>query len=53
MFGYVDVQSTDLTKHRQNGKKRKKKKGSDCSLPNNTSGYGTVLALVDGFVIGT
>ena len=52
MFGYVDVQSTDLT-NRQNGKKKKKKKGSDCYLPANTSGYGTVLALVDGFVIGT
>lgn len=33
--------------------KKKKKKGSDCYLPANTSGYGTVLALVDGFVIGT
>lgn len=27
--------------------------GSDGSSPANTSGYGTGLALVDGFVIGT
>lgn len=49
MFGYVDFQSTDMTKHRQKGKKI----GSDCFLPANSSGYETVLALVDGFVIGT